>query len=69
MTQPPDSDRIYANAMNHAENGTEGLLTFAPLSSNPVQSTLLTSQDLRDDDSGLHNYHVHIVSQPPNTRL
>jgi hypothetical protein len=66
MTQPPDWDRIYANAVNRAENGNEGLVTFAPLSSNPVQSMLLTTQDIRDDDSGLRNYHVHIVSQPPN---
>jgi hypothetical protein len=66
MTQPPDWDRIYANAVTRAENGAEGLITFAPLSSNPVQSMYLTTQDIKDDGSGLRNFHLHIVGQPTN---
>jgi hypothetical protein len=66
MTTPPDWERIQANAIERAENGHEGLVTFAAMSSNPVQSMFLTTQEERDDGTGLRNFHLHIVSQPSN---
>jgi hypothetical protein len=66
MTTPPDWDRILANAVRCAENAEEGTVTFAAMSSNPVRSMYLTTQEEKDDGSGLREYGMHIVGQPPN---